>query len=93
MLKNHCNTCKICLFGQTNKQPLSNSEGWVLTLVAYFKKCKSKKKEIVKLKKSFFGKTKNIFLNFLSASFLCCIYKIENTSFLWIKTDRLKNFS
>ena len=43
MLKNHCNTCKICLFGQTNKQPLSNFEGCVLTLVAYFKKCKSKK--------------------------------------------------
>ena len=52
--ENHCNTRKICIFGQTNKQPLCN---------------------------------------FLSASFLWSIYKIENTSFLWIKTDRLKNFS
>ena len=26
MLKNHCKTLKICLFGQTTKQPLSNPE-------------------------------------------------------------------
>ena len=49
MLKNHWNALKICLFGQTAKQPLSNCEPWKswngsnfegrgLILVAY-KKC------------------------------------------------------
>ena len=53
MLKNHCNTLKICLFGQTTKQPFSifeprnqentsNFEDWGLTLVAYIKKCIAK---------------------------------------------------
>ena len=28
MLKNHRNTLKICLFGQTTNQPLSNFEPW-----------------------------------------------------------------
>ena len=48
MLKNHCKTLKICLFGQTTKQPTSNfvvrilkntnnMEGWGLVLVAYEK--------------------------------------------------------
>ena len=47
-LKNHWNTLKICLFGQTTKQRqtilnpeilenTSNFEGWGLTLVAYKK--------------------------------------------------------
>ena len=28
MLNNHCKTLKICLFGQTTKQPTSNFEPW-----------------------------------------------------------------
>ena len=28
MLENHWNTLKICLFGQTTKQPLCNFEPW-----------------------------------------------------------------
>ena len=67
--ENHCNTRKICIFGQTNKQPLCNFEGWVLTLVAYFKKCKSKKKKRVKhknlrTKRAFLVKQKIFFLIF-----------------------------
>ena len=48
MPKNHWNTLKICLFGQANKQLLSNFEPenfenisnlvWDLTLVAYKKR-------------------------------------------------------
>ena len=39
MLKNHWNTLKLCLFGQTTKQWLSNFEGWGLNPVAYKKIC------------------------------------------------------
>ena len=48
MLKSHQNTLKICLFGQTTKQPLQNIDnlentssfiGLGLTLVDQLKKC------------------------------------------------------
>ena len=48
MVKNHWNTLKVCLIGQTTKQPLSNPEnlkninnfeGWGLNLVTQKKEC------------------------------------------------------